>query len=103
MEEAEIIHLHGPEWFQRLVWGRSVDTENVILTDHARQRMDERAITLEDVILVLRRGRCREAPKSSDNRQDYRGKMGATVAGREVVVVAAASIGQPQLVVVTVW
>ena len=103
MEDTKIINLHGPEWLQRLVRERSVDTENVILTDHARQRMEERAITLEDVILVLRRGRCREAPQSSDNRQDYRGKMDATVAGREVVVVAAVSIQQPQLVVVTVW
>lgn len=103
MEDAKIIHLRGSEWFQGLVREKSIDTENLILTDHARLRMDERAITLEDVIHVLRRGRCREAPSSSDNRQDYRGKMGAMVAGREVFVVAAASIGQPQLVVVTVW
>ena len=103
MENAKIIHLRGPNWFQGLVQERSVDTENVILTDHARLRMDERAITLEDVIQVLRRGRCREAPSLSNNRQDYRGKMDAMVAGREVVVVAAVSVGQPQLVVVTVW
>ena len=39
MEDAKIVNLHGPEWFQRLVRKKSVDTENVILTDHARQRM----------------------------------------------------------------
>lgn len=46
MEDTKIISLHGSEWFQRLARERSVDTENVILTDHARQRMEERAITL---------------------------------------------------------
>ena len=103
MVDPKVIDLHGPEWFQRLVWASSVNTENVILTDHARQRMDERAITLEDVLLVLRRGRCRETPRSSDNRQDYRGRMDAVVAGRELAVIVAASAQREQLVGVTLW
>lgn len=41
-------------------------TENVIFTDHAWDRIEERDITREDVFRILRSGRCVEAPQRNE-------------------------------------
>lgn len=41
-------------------------TANVIFTDHAWDRVDEREITREDVFRILREGHCSDEPAKND-------------------------------------
>lgn len=46
-----------------IVWELARDTANVFLTAHAKQRMRERAITMEQVTAVLRFGNVLQKPR----------------------------------------
>ena len=88
-------------WFQRTVQQLAGDSGNVVVTDHARQRMAVRDIALDEVLRVLRCGTCDEEPRPGHG-SDLRARMVGSATGREIVVSAAVT-KQGELVVVTAW
>lgn len=93
----------GRHWFQRTVRRLASDSGNVVVVDHARQRMALRDIALDEVLRVLRCGKCKEDPQPGHG-DDWKVKVVGSANGREIVVVAAVKAHQAcKLVVVTVW
>lgn len=88
-------------WFQRTVRDLAGHSANVVVVDHARQRMAQRDIALEEVLHVLRYGKCEEEPQPGHG-SDWRAKMVGSATGRDMVVATAVTM-QGKLVVVTVW
>lgn len=100
--KENVVALKGSrQWFQRTVRHLASDSGNVIVADHARERMALRDIALDEVLRVLRRGKCDEDPQPGHG-SDWRARVVGKATGREIVVVAAVS-AQRKLVVVTVW
>lgn len=96
-----VVALKGRHWFQKTVRDLAGDSGNVVVTDHARRRMDVRDITLDEVLRILRCGTCDEEPQPRHG-SDWRARMIGAATGREIVVVVAAT-AQRRLVVVTAW
>ena len=94
--------LHGSrQWFQRAVRELATDSGNVIVVDHARQRMVVRDIALDEVLRVLRCGTCEEEPQQGHG-TNLRARMVGKTTGREIVVAVAVST-RNELVAVTAW
>ena len=102
MDANNVIALHrSRQWFERTVRELATDSGNVIVVDHARQRMVARDIALDEVLRVLRCGTCEEEPQQGHG-SDLRARMVGKTTGREIVVaVAVATLNR--LVVVTAW
>ncbi len=102
MNNSNVSVLHSAAWFEPTVHGRAVDTENVIFTDHARERLNQRSITLDEAIRVLRHGRCADEPDRGHDPGEWRGNISSTLGGRGLCVAVAAP-AEKKLVVITAW
>ena len=103
MSNPKISVLHSAAWFEQEIRERAVDTANVIFTDHARERLNQRSITPDEAIRVLRQGQCADPPpERGHDPGEWRGKILSTVGGRTLSVAVAATAND-MLVVVTAW
>ena len=86
---------------QKLVASIAVNTSNIIITDHAKERMEVRNITVTHIVNTLRRGAIVEGPYQSQQ-GDSSMRFRHVSAGLETSVVVA--IDWPnRLIVVTVF
>ncbi|MGN6480281.1 DUF4258 domain-containing protein [Luteibacter sp.] len=86
-----------------LVLGILDDGGKIIWSEHAEQRMDERDVTVRQVIQVLRRGNVTAAPVFTVDR-DWKITMEAITAGDNLRVVVAVDVDRMgfMMLVVTV-
>lgn len=85
----------------RVIQQRATASDNVIVTNHAGERMWERGFTLDDVLTILRRGRVWELPFKNEH-GDWQAEIERRMpGGREAVVITVVPQG-PRLIVVTV-
>jgi len=75
----------------------------LVITDHAKLRMAERSITLEDVRQCLQRGHPTEDPTPDLHRGSTSCPLLLEEDGEGIVVVAAISDSNPGVVVVTTY
>ena len=81
---------------------RGENTVNVIFTDHAWERVNQREITREDVFKILRGGHCAEPPRRNEKGQ-WQVIMSKRLQGsREAGAVTVIFEGDEKLVVRTV-
>ena len=81
----------------------SEDSANVILRDHTQEMMDERGITFQEVLSVLRKGAIRREPEISEDGESLECRMERYFAGRDIGVIAAIDDETPNVVVVTTF
>lgn len=58
----------------RVIRERSAVSNSVIVTDHAQERMEDRGITLDDLLGILRQGRVYISPKKNE-RSEWQAEM----------------------------
>jgi|SRR5690606_31062783 len=76
------------------------DTEAIVVTDHAGERMEQRGITMRDLLRILRTGYVDEAPEEV-REGDWKCKVTQTIGSREAGAVTII-VHRRQLVVKTV-
>jgi len=83
----------------------SEDTINLVLLNHAKDRMDRRDITMRQIQNVLKNGELLEAIKwCSDKECGWRCKLRRVTAGAEVTVVAKlVKRAENTCLVITTW
>lgn len=91
----------SPDDMARHVNVLAEDSHNIIITNHARERMEQRNITRRHVVTCLRKGRVAETPYKSV-KGDWRCSVVRTVSGMDVSVQIAIDFKE-QLIVVTVF
>lgn len=79
----------------------SESSGNVILTDHAKERMQERNVTFKHIITCLQKGRVIEGPYL-DLKGCWKCTMVRAVSGLEITVVTAVDF-ENKLIVVTTY
>lgn len=85
-----------------IVRTRAVQSGNVIFTEHAWERVDQRDITRNDIMMALRTGQCDGAPKKND-KGDWQVIVVKRLPGRrEVGVVTVIIKDDEKLIVRTV-
>lgn len=87
---------------ERVIRDRSVNTANILMTDHARKRMKERRITLAMVYEVLRKGNLPREPELNLRHASLECRMERYLEGREIAVIVALDLDATDLLVVTV-
>ena len=85
----------------RIVRNRAKTTGQVIITNHAQQRMEERSLNIDDVFLILRRGGIYLAPIKNEKSEWQAEVERRMPGGREAVVIVVVPQG-PNLIVRTV-
>jgi hypothetical protein len=75
----------------------------VTLTTHAREEMQADAVSLVDVMHVLRSGVVRRAPDVDVRTGDSKVRVEGTTDGRHLCVVVVVEVRPVRLRVVTVW
>lgn len=90
----------SPARAQAQIRALALDTESIILTDHAQQRMEQRGIVMRDLLRILRTGYVDEAPVEL-RAGDWQCKMTQKIGGREAGAVTIIVQAQ-QLVIRTV-
>ena len=80
----------------------AAEVSNIVITNHARQRMVERGVLRREVIECLRKGRIRQLAEPSMQHGTIECRMEYLLAGRTVVACAALSDDRPGTIVVTV-
>jgi hypothetical protein len=75
----------------------------ITLTAHAREEMAADAVSLVDVVQVLRSGTVRQAPDRDVRTGDWKVRVEGRCDDREIVVVVVPETARPELRVVTVW
>ena len=85
--------------FIRCVRALSVDSGRVKLTQHARERMVQRQISIREVIETLRKGRLIE-PAVTDVRGEWVGRIIHDFAGQKIHVVTKLVIRQTECVLI---
>jgi len=60
---------------QRIVREIAVDTDNIFLTKHACERMEERGFDLKDLFDVLRRGFVDDMPEFNGEKNEWKCKV----------------------------
>lgn len=87
----------------RAVKAIAADTKNIILTNHARDRMRERSITRIEINRCLQHGQQR-GDGVQDEQGNWKVEMLHTVAGRRLIVQAVVQEeGGSKVIVVTAW
>lgn len=82
---------------------RATDTANVILTDHAQERMQERGILAPEVFDILRRGMVHRPPERLAG-GDWKAEMEMRMpGGRDAVVVTVVRVGDRLVVKTVMW
>jgi hypothetical protein len=79
----------------------SWDSDRVIFTNHAEQRMEERGIARPEVLEVLRRGYVDDPPRE-EFVGEWKCKVTSNLRGRTVGVVTVVVDARDQLIIVTV-
>ena len=88
---------------QRLVRKRSQTSEHVIITDHARERMEERSFTIVDVLTILRQGGVYLLPFLNE-RGDWQTEVERRMpGGREAVVITVVPQEEMLIVRTIMW
>jgi len=87
---------------QRHVRALALDSGNVFITEHARDRMLERGISDLEVIDCLRRGVIQRPPQADRKTGHLKCRMEHFGPSRNLAVVAALEEANPGVVVVTV-
>ncbi len=72
-------------------------------TEHLKQRMAERDITIRQVLTVLRKGTLAEGPTINREYGTYEGKMKRHATGREITVVCAIQGESLTVIAMTVY
>lgn len=86
---------------ERLVKRRAQVSENVIVGDHARKRMSERDIDIDDVLRVLRTGSVDASPTRTDQ-GEWQCKMVKRIKGTRSVGVVTIILHKEKLFLKTV-
>ncbi|MBY0137508.1 DUF4258 domain-containing protein [Paracoccus yeei] len=89
--------------FEEIVKDRSRFSHEVVMTDHIRVRMEERNITIRQVINVLRKGAVVSEPSWNPTYRSYEAKMAYSGAGMHIEVVCAIEEGSVQVVAITTY
>ena len=87
---------------QRLVRALAVDSAKVFITEHARDRMQERGVTDLEVIECLRRGVIQRPPQQDRKTGHLKCRVEHFGPSRNLAVLAAIDDSHPDVVVVTV-
>ena len=88
---------------ERVVRRRVSDSANVIITHHAAERMDERGVTLSDVLTILEKGHVYVAPRLNEHR-DWQAEVERRMpGGREVAVVTVIPQAERLIVKTVMW
>lgn len=101
---AEIIPFKkapSPHDLMNLVRKISEDTSNIILTDHAKERMKERNITFSHVLGCLRKGHVSEGPYQG-LKGDWKCNLTRAVAGIDITVTVVVD-EETKVIVITVF
>jgi hypothetical protein len=100
----KIKHIMPPNVAEREIHRRALDSANIIWTNHARERMEERGITSHDAILVLRYGSVTDRPTSGKKDGDWVCKIvKRTIGIRDVGVITAVVSGDKLIVITVEW
>lgn len=92
--------LEDPDTCLRHVRRLAEDTGNISFdVPHFRQRLEERDITMRQVIATIRKGELIDGPKK-DHYGDWRVKLQRRVAGRKIQVVLAVDMHECTVVTV---
>ena len=87
----------------RMIRQKAAASENVIITDHAQERMAERGVTLDDVLAILRKGWV-YVPPHKNERDDWQTKMERRMpGGRDAVAVTVVPQGSRLIVRTVMW
>jgi hypothetical protein len=87
----------------RAIRDRAADSANVVLTDHAQERMIERDITAPEVFRILRDGTVHERPVLTEA-GDWKAAVEMWIpGGGDVAVVAVIRKGSRLVVVTVMW
>jgi len=86
---------------KRRIANISFDSDQVVFTDHAQIRMEERGISMPDVLRILRHGDI-EDPPSEDHPGEWKCKVTDKLRGRTAGVVTVIIDADEQLIIVTV-
>jgi hypothetical protein len=91
------------ERLARTIRKNAMDSANVVLSPHARQRMDERDISDADILQILRNGDLRGGAEQTRERNGQKVKMVYRLRGnRDAGVVTTVFSNATRLIVVTV-
>jgi hypothetical protein len=81
---------------------RATDSSNLIWTDHARNRMEERGITIHDAVRVLRDGLIKGQPRPGKKEGQWVCKMTKRTHGNRDVGVVTIICSGTELIIITV-
>jgi hypothetical protein len=79
----------------------SHDSSNILWSNHARDRMDERGIYADDALRILRFGHARGSPEKTD-RGEWKLKMVKAIKGAREAGVVTIVLTNGRLLIVTV-
>jgi len=86
---------------ERLIESIAKNSDDVIFSHHALERMDERSISQQDVLRVLQSGMCGEAPHR-DKKGNWKCKMIRHHKGNRDIGVVTVILRQGNLFIITV-
>ena len=87
----------------RLVRQRAQVSGHVIITDHARERMEERGFTIIDVLTILRQGGVYFAPQRNEYGEWQTDVERRMPGGRDAVVITVVPQGTMLIVRTVMW
>lgn len=85
----------------RLIRQKAEASDNVVITVHAQERMEERGITLDDVLAILRRGAV-YLPPFRNEVKDWQAEMERRMPGGRDAVAVTVVPAAPRMIVRTV-
>ena len=86
---------------EQLIQAESVNTNNIVFTDHILSQMRKRKITNACVLDTLRKGRIRRTPEPNLMYGTLECRMEYFCTGQTVGVIVAVSDTDPELILVT--
>lgn len=89
--------------FERTVKDRAAFSHEVVVTDHARERMLERDISQRQLLNVLRKGAAISSPKWDPSKASYVATMSYVSAGAHLEAVCAIRDNSVQVFVITAF
>lgn len=99
----EVFASKSVQQLQRHIRSTAAHTELVVLLPHAKQRMQTRKVTVNEVFEVLRKGIIHRTPEPNLAKGSLECRMERYVAGRDCAVVVALADENPNMLVVTLW
>lgn len=80
----------------------SAISDRLYPSDHAKQRMQEREISMRQVITVLQKGTLVDGPKHNDEKGSWEVKIRSWAAGFNISVVVAIYVNEDEVPVVVI-